>query len=159
MLKRFNNGNILVNFIRCDPPAVPEDETIPLTWAMVVIKKEGRYLLHHNFTRKQWECAGGGWEEGETIEECAIREALEETSQKITDLKSLGVFKLYLKKHDRYEYGALFMATFDEYLPFKVNDESDRIKLWHPNDTLDDRLSELSMWMIFESQDLTTKTD
>ena len=32
--------------------------------AMVVIVKNGRFLLHHNFTRQQWECAGGGWEDG-----------------------------------------------------------------------------------------------
>lgn len=153
MLKQLSNGNMLMTFIECDEPAIPENDVTPLTWAMVVIKKGERYLLHHNFNRQQWECAGGGWEDGETIEDCAIREALEETSQEISNLKCLGIFKLYLKHHDRCEFGALYTATIDELLPFNINNESDRIKLWQPMETLDDRLSELSMWMISKAQE------
>jgi len=154
MLKQFSNGNKLLNFIPCDTPNVPDDDMTPLTWAMVIIKKDNHYLLLYNMKRTQWECAGGGWEDGETIDECAIREALEETSQQITDLKCLGIFKLYVKKKNRNEYGALYTATFDDLLPFKANDESNRIKLWHPDDTLDARLGELSWWMILKAQAL-----
>ncbi len=148
MLNQFSNGNLLVNFIPCDKPIVPEGDATPLTWAMAIIQKEDRYLLHHNFNRMQWENAGGGIEAGETVEECVIREALEETSQHIIDVQFQGLFKLYLKAHNRYEYGALYRATFDELLPFVMNNESDRLTLWHPKDTLDDRLSELTLWMI-----------
>jgi len=152
MLRRFSNGNVLMKFIACETPVVPDDDNTPLTWAAVVIQKDGQFLLLHNPNRKQWECAGGGWEDGETIEECAIREAYEETGQRIHSLKFVGLFKLYLKNKDQDEYGALYTATFDERLPFTVNSESDRIRLWNPKDTLDDRLSELSQWMIGQVQ-------
>jgi 8-oxo-dGTP diphosphatase len=151
MLQQFSNGNILLNFIPCEEPRVPDGDDTPLTWAMVNIKKGDHFLLQHNYNRKQWENAGGGIEIGETVKDCAIREALEETCQHITDVKFRGIFKLYLKYHDRCEYGALYEATYDELLPFTVNNESDRLTLWHPDDTLDDRLSELTHWMIIES--------
>lgn len=148
MLEQFSNGNILLEFIDCSEPRVPDGDDTPLTWSMVVIKKDGQFLLHHNFNRMQWECAGGGLEDGETMDECAIRETLEETSQHVVDLRCRGIFKLYLKNHDRSEYGALYTGTIDTLKPFRVNNESDRLALWHPNEQLDDRISELSQWMI-----------
>ena len=149
MLKRFNNGNELRRFVACDEPRVPEDDPeTPLTWAMTVIKKDDRYLLHHNHNRLQWECAGGGRENGETLEETAIRETLEETSQHVMNLEFQGIFKLYLKWTGRCEYGALYTGTIDELRPFHINNESDRIILWHPDEVLDDQLSELSQWAI-----------
>ena len=148
MIKQFNNGNILLNFIACDDPIVPEGDDTPLVWAMVIVKKDDRYLLMHNINRAQWECPGGGIEAGETVEEAAIREVMEETSQQAIDLKCQGIFKLYLKWLDRNEYGALYSGTFDELQPFIINSESDRITLWHPDEELDDRHSELGQWMI-----------
>lgn len=154
MLQQFSNGNILLNFIPCAEPIVPDGDDTPLTWAMVNIKKGNRYLIQHNYNRKQWENAGGGIEVGETMRDCIIREALEETCQHITEVKCRAIFKLYLKYHNRSEYGALYEATFDELRPFTVNNESDRLILWHPSESLDDRLSELTHWMITESPKL-----
>ncbi len=149
MIKQLTNGNKLLNFIPCDVAVVPDDDPhTPLTWAMVVVKKGDRYLLMHNSNRLQWECPGGGIELGETVEEAAIREVMEEASQHAINLKCHAVFKLHLKHHDRSEYGALYSGTFDELQPFIVNNESDRITLWHPDDKLDDRLGELSRYMI-----------
>ena len=149
MIKQLSNGNQLINFIACDDPCSPEDDLdTPLTWAMVVIKKEDRYLLLHNSNRIEWECAGGGIEAGETVEEAAIREVMEETSQNVKNLKCHGVFKLYLKVKDRSEYGALYSGTIDVLEPFIVNNESDRITLWQLDELLDDRFGEISQWMI-----------
>lgn len=149
MIKQLTNGNQLLNFIACDVPLSPEDDlSTPLTWAMVVIKKHDRYLLMHNSNRLQWECPGGGIETGETVEEAAIREVMEESSQRVINLKCHGVFKLYLKPKDRSEYGALYSGTIETLQPFIVNNESDRITLWHLDDLLDDRLGEISQWMI-----------
>lgn len=149
MIKQFQNGNELHRFIECDVPIVPDDDLdTPLTWALVVVKKDDRYLLMHNSNRLQWECPGGGIEAGETVEEAAIREVMEETSQHVIDLKFHAVFKLYLKRKDHYEYGALYTGIFNELQPFIVNNESDRITLWHPDEDLDDRLSELNQWII-----------
>lgn len=67
MIKEFSNGNELLRLVYCRQPVVPRnDSDVPLTWAMVVIQHGDRYLLHHNFNRAQWECAGGGIEDGET---------------------------------------------------------------------------------------------
>lgn len=149
MLKRFANGNELLDFIACDAPVVPEhDRAVPLTWAMVVIQKDDRFLLLYNFNRGQWECAGGGLEAGETVEQAAIREVLEETSQHVIDLRCHGIFKFWRADQDLTEYGALYSGSIDELRAFIVNTESDRILLWHPREPLEGRLSELSAWMM-----------
>ena len=149
MIKQLSYGNKLLRFVACDKPIVPEDDPeIPLTWAMVVVKKDDRYLLMHNCSRLQWECPGGGIEAGETVEEAATREVMEEASQHVINLQCHGVFKLYVKRVDRSEYGALYSGTFDELQPFIMNSESDRITLWHPDEKLDDRHGEISEWMI-----------
>lgn len=148
MLKQFDNGNILLEFIDCDDPQVPDGDDTPLTWAMVVVQKDDKFLLHHNYNRMQWECGGGGIEPGETVKQAAIREVLEETSQHVLDIHCRGIFKLYLRHTDRSEFGALYIGTIDQLQQFQHNNESDRITLWHPDDPLDDRLSELSHWMI-----------
>jgi 8-oxo-dGTP pyrophosphatase MutT (NUDIX family) len=89
-----------------------------------------------------------GIEDGETVEEAAAREVLEETGQHVINLQCHGVFKLKLARHNHSEYGALYTGTIDELRPFMVNDESDRIILRYPGEALDDPLSELSAWMI-----------
>lgn len=149
MLERFTNGNELIAFIDYDEPVIPaSDSEVPLTFVMIVIQKYGLVLLHHNFNRLQWECAAGSIENGETAKEAAIREVLEETCQHVTNLQCRGIFKLKLAHNDAIEYGALFSGTVDELREFTINNESDRITLWQPSEALDDRMSELSKWMI-----------
>lgn len=149
MIRRFTNDNELLRFVACDEPLVPEDDLdVPLTWAMVVIQRDEQFLLHHNFNRMQWECAGGGIEAGESVAQAAMREVLEETSQQVRALVCRGVFKLKLHHDQRVEYGALYTGIVDTMQPFVINNESDRITWWKPDDVLDDRLSELSAWMI-----------
>ena len=148
MLKQFSNGNAIVRFIACDKPIVPADDDTPLTWAMVMVEKDGKFLLHHNYNRMQWEFGGGGIEAGETVEQAAIREVLEETSQHVIDLQCQGLFKLYLRDTDRYEYGALYTGTIEALRPFQHNNESDRITLWQPDEPLDDPVSGLVEWTI-----------
>lgn len=148
MLKRFSYGDELINFIACDEPIVPDGDDTPLTWAIVVVVKDDQFLLMHNYNRNQWESPGGGMERGETVEQTAIRESLEETSQHAIELQCIGIFKLWLKNTNRSVYGALYTATFDQLQPFKFNNESDRITLWTYDTPLDDNMSELSRWMI-----------
>jgi 8-oxo-dGTP pyrophosphatase MutT (NUDIX family) len=154
MITQFSSGNILLDFFECDEPLLPADDLTPLTWTLTVVRKGDRYLLHHNAKRHKWECAGGGWEADETLDACAAREIWEETNQKISNLRHIGVFKLYLRMRNSYKYGSLYTATIDTLLPFEPNSESDRITLWHPSETLDGKISELSLWMIEKSQEL-----
>ena len=130
----------MINFIDCDEPHVPDGDDTPLTWAKTVIVKDGQFLLMHNCNRMQWESPGGGIEPGETLDQTALREVLEETCQHATQLTCRGIFKLMLKNHQRCEYGALYTGTVDDLQPFIVNNESDRITLWTYGDELDDRL-------------------
>ncbi len=146
MIARFSNGNELLRYVPCDDPIVPEDDLeTPLTWSKVIVKQGERYLLLYNIARKQWESPGGGIEAGETPLQAAIREVMEETCQKVDNLVFKAVFKMSLHNHNgRCEYGALYTAELKELLPYTVTTESDRIILWHPDEELDNKFSEVT---------------
>lgn len=151
MAIEFNRfGDEVVAFVPGDQPVVPENDTaIPLTWALTVVRHEdGRYLLLFNPQRNQWECPGGGIEPGEKPEDAARREVQEETGQNVENLRCRGVFKVYLQAADRYEYAALYTGTVGQIVPLTPNEESERIMLWEPGQTLDGPLSALAEIMI-----------
>ncbi|MFK5884099.1 MAG: NUDIX domain-containing protein [Candidatus Izemoplasma sp.] len=59
-----------------------------------IIKYNDQYLFESRADCDQWSLIGGGMEDNESLEECAIREILEETgiNTKVTDL---NLVKLY----------------------------------------------------------------
>jgi 8-oxo-dGTP pyrophosphatase MutT (NUDIX family) len=57
----------------------------------VAIFYQGRVLLDHRRDGK-WGLIGGSMELGESLEECALREVLEETGLAVHQLRLLGVF-------------------------------------------------------------------
>ena len=62
--------------------------------AGVVVRKDGKYLLVQEAqarSRGKWNIPAGRVDKGETIEEAAIREALEETGYEVRLIKKLGV--------------------------------------------------------------------
>lgn len=60
--------------------------------AALVIDGEGRLLMGFRSDNRQWGIPGGGMEPGETLEETARREALEETGMTLDRLELFGVF-------------------------------------------------------------------
>jgi 8-oxo-dGTP pyrophosphatase MutT (NUDIX family) len=143
-------GDQVLAFVPGDQPIVPEyDADVPLTWAMVVVQDDdGRYLLFYNRMRCPWELPGGGIEPGELPDDAARREVQEETGQIGQQLRCQGVFKIYLRTADRYEYGALYTGTVGQLVPLSPNEESERIMLWQPGQALDGPLSALNQIMI-----------
>lgn len=129
------NGNIFLDFL-----TMQEEEIVkatldaPLTHALIVVKCQEKYLLILNKWRMAWELPGGVIEQGETARECAVRELLEETNQKVNDVAFKGLMKFDLQPSfhgpKRMEYGALFYCELDSLVDFIENDEAVSIILW-----------------------------
>ena len=79
--------------------------------------EKGEYLMLHRVKKKddinhdKWIGVGGGFEYGESPEECALRETWEETGLTLTDYRFRGIvtFDCEGQKHTQYMY--LFTAT------------------------------------------------
>lgn len=69
--------------------------------AAALIKKDGKYLICQRSAEDEcgllWEFPGGKLEEGETLEECIIREIKEELD---LDIRVLGVFTTNIYRFD-----------------------------------------------------------
>jgi 8-oxo-dGTP pyrophosphatase MutT (NUDIX family) len=64
---------------------------VPST-ACVLLDEEGRILLQHRVDNGLWGCPGGIMEIGETVEESARRELLEETGLAAGPLRLIGIY-------------------------------------------------------------------
>lgn len=67
-------------------------ETIILAGASVFIHKDGNLLLHKRSDNGCWSDFGGGLEIGETLEDTAKRELLEESGLQANSLELIGVY-------------------------------------------------------------------
>lgn len=70
-----------------------------------VIEKDGKFLLVHELDegRKVYNQPAGHWDEGETIQEAAMRETLEETGWQVNLRHIIGHY-LYYSPHNRVTY-------------------------------------------------------
>ena len=79
--------------------------------------EKGEYLMLHRVKKKndinhdKWIGVGGGFEHGESPEECAIRETWEETGLTLTDYRFRGVVTFDCERQECTEYMYLFTAT------------------------------------------------
>jgi 8-oxo-dGTP diphosphatase len=74
-------------------PAVTSVPRAALGAACVMVDDDGRVLLvHHAYGRLNWELPGGGAEPGESPDETAVREVLEETGLRVAIDRLTGVY-------------------------------------------------------------------
>ena len=79
------------------------------------IEKDGQYLMLHRIKKKndvnhdKWVGVGGGFEDGESPEECVIRETLEETGLTLTSYEYRGIVTFVSDKWET-EYMHLFIG-------------------------------------------------
>lgn len=80
------------------------------------IEKDGKYLMLHRVKKEndanhdKWIGIGGKFEDGESPEECVLREAFEETGLTLTDYRYRGIVTFVSDKWQT-EYMHLFTAT------------------------------------------------
>ena len=80
------------------------------------IEKDGKYLMLHrvkkvnDLNQDKWIGIGGKFEDGETPEECVLREAFEETGLKLQNLEYRGILTFVSDKWPT-EYIHLFYSN------------------------------------------------
>jgi len=132
--------------------SISEDEAeiinldYPITHALVVAKNSDGFLLIYNLWKQNWELVGGIKEDGETLRECALREMEEESNQRPTELKFMGLMKFELH-NGKIEYGGLFTAWIQETRPFIPNTEADKILFWNGQDDFG-RIDEIDRFLL-----------
>mgnify|MGYP002589578128 CR=1 FL=1 len=87
---------------------------LPLHYAVIVGKYEGKWVLCQHKKRTTWEVPGGHIEEGETPEEAARRELYEESGAQEFQLYPIGAYGVKQKREASglVEEDALFCADF-----------------------------------------------
>ncbi|WP_370630012.1 NUDIX domain-containing protein [Fictibacillus sp. 18YEL24] len=122
------NGYNFVDFIYVTEEKL--EDFGPLSGSFAVIKCEGKFLMGFNSLRRQWELPAGKRESGETPKECAARELLEETGQRVTELSLVG---LVVSKHignGSLKRNPVYFSEVAQLQPFVENDETTKIILW-----------------------------
>ena len=86
--------------------------------SLVYLENEkGEYLMLHRVKKKndinhdKWIGVGGGFEYGESPEECALRETLEETGLTLTDCRFRGIVTFDCEGQEFTQYMHLFTAA------------------------------------------------
>lgn len=111
------------------------------------IEKDDCYLMLHrvkkenDLNRDKWIGVGGKFEEGESPEECLLREVKEETGVTLTDYKFRGIITFVLGEWGC-EYMHLFTATGYEGELFEKNDCKEGELVWVPKSEIEN----LNLW-------------
>ena len=108
------------------------------------IEKDGKYLMLHRTVKKndvnkdKWIGVGGHFEEGESPEECLLREVKEETGYTLTSYRYRGIVT-FLSGNGVTEYMSLFTADGFEGKPISCDEgELEWIDI--------DKINDLNLW-------------
>lgn len=128
-----------ISFLEYTP--IPEsqldsDMYKPLLFTFLVIRHNQNFLLVYHRQRQTWELPGGHIESGESARDCANRELLEETDQKVEHLEFRAVLKLHDETEDRFFFSALFLGELPSPTPFRENEEISQITYWDGKESL-----------------------
>ncbi|MCR5256377.1 MAG: 8-oxo-dGTP diphosphatase [Acetatifactor sp.] len=108
------------------------------------IEQDGKYLMMHRIKKKndinkdKWIGVGGKFLDGETSEECVLRETYEETGLTLTDYRLRGVIT-FLSDEAEGEYMYLYTATGFE---GEITDCDEGVLEWIPKE----KVFELPIW-------------
>lgn len=121
--------------------------------ARVALVRDGEVLLIRHTYRPGWYLPGGGVDKGESLEDAARREAHEEASAAVADLRLLGVYTNF--GEDNCDHVAVFYAhdfTVGEFAP--NNEIADR--RWFALSALPHDISPMAVRRLTEIAELET---
>lgn len=89
----------------------------PMTTLCYIENKDSYLMMHrvkkeNDINRDKWVGIGGHFEEGESPEECLLREAMEETGLKLTSYRLRGIVTF---STDKYPTEYMFLYTADKF--------------------------------------------
>lgn len=64
---------------------------LPFKKAYAVVEKDGKFVVLYNVEKNRFALSGGGVEKGESSQDAAVREVLEEMNINVEIIRSLGV--------------------------------------------------------------------
>ena len=112
--------------------------------SLCYIEKDNEYLMLHRVKKKvdvnkgKWVGIGGGFDDGESPHECAVREIFEETGLKAVNPRLRGIITFV---SDKWENEQMFLFTVTDFSgELKVCDEGDLA--WVDKD----KIAELNIW-------------
>lgn len=111
------------------------------------LERDGQYLMLHRVKKNEdinkgkWIGVGGKFEEGESPEDCVIREVWEETALHVQNLRLRGVIT-FIADHQPTEY--MFLYTADQFTGTMIRGEDCAEGILHWVDK--DKISSLPIW-------------
>lgn len=107
-----------------NPSFIPD---APLTYSVISAKYDGQWIMVRHHKRTTWEIPGGHIEKGETADEAASRELMEETGALEFEIVCVATYSV--RKNGETGYGRLYFAEVSSIGPVPDTSEIAEIRL------------------------------